>query len=165
MVAKDGHDLLLADARAALIEDLVPLAALLTPNIPEAEVLSGVRVTSRKTMAEAADRMLALGASAVLVKGGHLPGDVVVDLLRTADGAQDWFESERIKTRATHGTGCTLASAIAQGIAEGFTLRDSVERARRYVREAMRRAPGFGQGFSPLNHAFPVQTPPPNGAS
>jgi hydroxymethylpyrimidine/phosphomethylpyrimidine kinase len=156
MIAKGGRELLFADARAALIEDLLPLAALLTPNLPEAEALSGVRISGRSDMEAAADRLLAMGAAAVLVKGGHLSGDRVFDLLRTADGAQDWFESERIATRATHGTGCTLASAIAASIAEGFTLRDSVARSRLYVQEAMRSASGFGQGHSPLNHAHPL---------
>jgi hydroxymethylpyrimidine/phosphomethylpyrimidine kinase len=156
MLAKGGHELLQADARSALVQDLLPLAALVTPNLPEAEVLSGVRIADREGMARAADRILAQGPGAVLVKGGHLEGDRVHDLLRTADGAEHWFESERLRTRATHGTGCTLASAIAAGIAEGLTLQHSVERARRFVLDAMRAAPGFGQGHSPLNHAFPI---------
>jgi len=154
MLAKGGHELLLAEARSALVQDLLPLAALVTPNVPEAELLSGgMRITDQEGMSRAADRVLALGASAVLVKGGHLEGERVYDLLRTADGAEHWFESERLLTRATHGTGCTLASAIAAGIADGLTLQHSVERARRYVQDSMRAAPGFGQGHSPLNHA------------
>jgi hydroxymethylpyrimidine/phosphomethylpyrimidine kinase len=157
MVAKGGHELLLGEARSALVEDLLPLAALVTPNAPEAELLGGLPVQSRKDMAAAADRVLALGPSAVLIKGGHLEGDVVFDLLRTADGGEEWFESPRLYTRATHGTGCTLASAISAGISDGLTLIDSVRRARNYLREAMRTAPGFGQGHSPLNHAHPVQ--------
>jgi hydroxymethylpyrimidine/phosphomethylpyrimidine kinase len=159
MVAKGGHELLLAEARGALVEDLLPLAALVTPNIPEAEVLSGLRIVDQEGMQRAADRILALGPAAVLVKGGHLEGERVHDLLRTADGAEHWFESERLLTRATHGTGCTLASAIAAGIAEGLTLRDSVDRARRFVQDAMRHAPGFGQGHSPLNHAYAFANP------
>jgi hydroxymethylpyrimidine/phosphomethylpyrimidine kinase len=159
MVAKGGHELLLADARSALVQDLIPLAALVTPNVPEAEVLSGLRIVDRDGMSRAADHILAQGPGAVLVKGGHMEGERVFDLLRTADGAEYWFESERLRTRATHGTGCTLASAIAAGIAEGLTLQHSVERARRFVQDAMRAAPGFGQGHSPLNHAFAVATP------
>jgi len=157
MIAKGGHELLLAEARASLKDELLPLAALVTPNVPEAEVLSGVRVRCREDMSRAADRLLELGPSAVLIKGGHLPSETVVDLLRTADGGEHWFESERVKTRSTHGTGCTLASAIAAGIAEGLTLLDSVARARAYVIKALLTAPGFGRRHGPLNHAHPCR--------
>jgi hydroxymethylpyrimidine/phosphomethylpyrimidine kinase len=104
---------------------------------------------------------LALGPSAVLMKGGHLPGDTVVDLLRTADGAEHRFEGPRIASRSTHGTGCTLASAIAAGVAEGLTLEGAVARARQYVVEAIRRAPGLGQGHGPLEFAHPLLPPDP----
>ncbi len=157
MIAKGGTSLLDDDARRALVERLVPLAALVTPNAPEAELLAGVPVRQPEDMGAAADRLLALGAAAVLVKGGHLPGDTVVDLLRTADGEEHRFESARITTRATHGTGCTLASAIAAGIAEGLTLRDAVERARAFVRAAMRDAPRLGGGHGPLDHAHALR--------
>jgi hydroxymethylpyrimidine/phosphomethylpyrimidine kinase len=93
------------------------------------------------------------------MKGGHLGGERIVDLLRTADGLEVRFESERIPTRSTHGTGCTLASAIATLVAEGLTLGDAVAQARDYVREAIRTAPGLGKGFGPLNHAHPVLSP------
>jgi hydroxymethylpyrimidine/phosphomethylpyrimidine kinase len=156
MVAKGGQALLEPDARDALRTLLVPMAALLTPNVPEAESLSGVRITSEKDLGRAAERLLLLGPGAVLVKGGHLPGAVVVDVLRTADGGEYRFESPRIDSRSTHGTGCTLASAIALGIAEGLTLEGAVTRARLYVFEAIRTAPGLGQGHGPLNHAHPI---------
>jgi len=156
MVAKGGQSLLEPDARDALRTLLVPMAALLTPNVPEAESLSGVRITSEKDLGRAAERLLLLGPGAVLVKGGHLPGDVVVDVLRTADGGEYRFESPRIDSRSTHGTGCTLASAIALGIAEGLTLEGAVIRARIYVFDAIRTAPGLGQGHGPLNHAHPI---------
>jgi hydroxymethylpyrimidine/phosphomethylpyrimidine kinase len=153
MVAKGGTPLLEATARTALVEHLLPLAAVLTPNAPEAELLTGLRVQTPDDLAAAADRLLALGPSAVLVKGGHLEGDVVVDLLRTADGFERRFESPRLSTSSTHGTGCTLASAIAVGVAEGLRLEDAVDRARRYVHEAIVTAPKLGQGHGPLNHA------------
>lgn len=156
MVAKGGQPLLDPDARDALKSELLPLAALVTPNVPEAESLSGVRIAGVDDLARAAERLLLLGPAAVLVKGGHLPGDVVVDVLRTADGGEVRFESPRIDSRSTHGTGCTLASAIALGIAEGLTLEGAVARARLYVFEAIRTAPGFGEGHGPLNHAHPV---------
>jgi hydroxymethylpyrimidine/phosphomethylpyrimidine kinase len=156
MVAKGGQSLLDVEAREALETVLVPLAALVTPNVPEAERLSGVRIESVADLGRAAERLLLLGPSAVLVKGGHLPGEVVVDVLRTADGGEVRFESPRIDSRSTHGTGCTLSSAIALGIAEGLTLEGAIARARQYVFEAIRTAPGLGQGHGPLNHAHPI---------
>ncbi len=156
MVAKGGQALLDADACEALRVVLVPMAALLTPNVPEAESLSGIRIAGHSDLGRAAERLLLLGPGAVLVKGGHLPGEVVVDVLRTADGGEYRFESPRIESRSTHGTGCTLASAIALGIAEGLTLEAAVARARLYVLEAIRTAPGLGQGHGPLNHAHPI---------
>jgi hydroxymethylpyrimidine/phosphomethylpyrimidine kinase len=156
MVAKGGQALLEPDARAALRTSLIPLAAVLTPNVPEAEALCGSTIASVADLGRAAERLLLLGPAAVLVKGGHLPGDVVVDVLRTADGGEYRFESPRIESRSTHGTGCTLASAIALGIAEGLTLEGAVTRARLYVLDAIRTAPGLGQGHGPLNHAHPI---------
>jgi hydroxymethylpyrimidine/phosphomethylpyrimidine kinase len=156
MVAKGGQSLIDADARDALRSILLPMAALVTPNVPEAESLTGIRIASEADLERAAERLLLLGPGAVLVKGGHLPGDIVVDVLRTADGGQYRFESPRIESRSTHGTGCTLASAVALGIAEGLTLESAVARARLYVLEAIRLAPGLGQGHGPLNHAHPL---------
>jgi len=152
MVAKGGTALLEERARLALLERMLPLAALLTPNVPEAAALTGLTVESVDDMERAADHLLALGASAVLIKGGHLPGDTLVDLLRTADGEAARFEHPRIVTRSTHGTGCTLAAAIACGVAHGFTLRNAVERAEDFLIEAIRTAPGLGKGHGPLNH-------------
>jgi len=156
MVAKGGAPLLEAEARATLVRRLLPMSALVTPNVPEAEALTGIRAESAADLPRLADGVLALGPSAVLVKGGHLEGDAVVDLLRTADGAERRFESPRIRTRSTHGTGCTLASAIATGIAEGWTLESAVARAREYVHTAIRTAPGLGSGHGPLNHVWPI---------
>ena len=110
-------------------------------------------------MKRAAEKLLSLGAKAVLMKGGHLEGDRVVDLL-FHDGRIDRFEDARIQSRSTHGTGCTLASAIAAGLAQKMSLRDAVARARAYVREAIATAPGYGQGHGPLNHAVTVRCRP-----
>jgi len=156
MVAKGGARLLEPAAARALASELLPMAALLTPNVPEAEALSGERVTDEESLVRVAGRLLLLGPAAVLVKGGHLSGERVLDCLVTADGSVERFESPRILTTSTHGTGCTLASAIAAGIAEGLTLTDSVGRARRYVLEAIRTAPGLGAGHGPLNHGHPL---------
>ncbi|HTQ07017.1 MAG TPA: bifunctional hydroxymethylpyrimidine kinase/phosphomethylpyrimidine kinase [Polyangiaceae bacterium] len=156
MIAKGGARLLEPAAERALVGELVPMAAVLTPNVPEAEALSGERITDEAKLLDVASRLLLLGPGAVLLKGGHLEGERVVDYLLTADGTVDRFESPRLRSRSTHGTGCTLASAVAAGIAEGLTLADSVARARRYVLEAIRTAPGLGSGHGPLNHAHPL---------
>jgi hydroxymethylpyrimidine/phosphomethylpyrimidine kinase len=152
MVAKGGHPLLVPEAAETLKRRLLPIAAVLTPNLPEAEALCGFAIQDVGAMHQAAKALLALGPKAVLLKGGHLPGDEVVDLLAT--GARiEIFRDRRIATRHTHGTGCTLASAVAAGLAQGLSLRDSVIRARAYVRAAIAAAPGFGAGHGPLNHA------------
>jgi hydroxymethylpyrimidine/phosphomethylpyrimidine kinase len=156
MVAKGGHRLLLSEAETALRDRLLPMATLLTPNLPEAEVLAGFPVRVEADMKRAAEKLMALGAKAVLMKGGHLEGDRVVDLL-FHDGTVDRFEDARIQSRSTHGTGCTLASATAAGLAQKMSLRDSVARARSYVREAIASAPGYGRGHGPLNHAVTVR--------
>lgn len=161
MVAKGGSRLLEPAAERALVGELVPMAALLTPNVPEAEALSGERITDEAKLLHVASRLLLLGPGAVLLKGGHLEGESVIDYLVTADGTVDRFESPRLRSRSTHGTGCTLASAVAAGIAEGLTLADSVARARRYVLEAIRTAPGLGSGHGPLNHGHPLAPSPP----
>ena len=156
MVAKGGHRLLLNEAETALRDRLLPMAALLTPNLQEAEVLVGFPVRAEADMKRAAEKLAALGARAVLMKGGHLEGDRVVDLL-FHDGSVDRFEDARIASRNTHGTGCTLASAIAAGLAQKMGLRDAVARARAYVRDAIASAPGYGRGHGPLNHAVTVR--------
>jgi len=156
MVAKGGAALLAPEAVAAVRERLVPRAALLTPNAPEAEALTGLTVATTDDQRRAGEALLTLGARAVLMKGGHVPGARVVDLLITADG-ETAFETDRIETRHTHGTGCTLASACAAGLAQGLPLTDAVARAWAYVQEAMLRAPGLGAGHGPLDHAWPLR--------
>ncbi len=156
MVAKGGHRLLPDDAIAAVRALMVPRAALLTPNAPEAEALTGIVVADLDGQRRAGEALLAMGARAVLMKGGHVEGSVLIDLLLTGDG-ETLFETERLETRHTHGTGCTLASAIAAGLAMGRPLPDAVARAWAYVGEAIRRAPGLGAGHGPLDHAWPVR--------
>ncbi|MBL8555054.1 MAG: bifunctional hydroxymethylpyrimidine kinase/phosphomethylpyrimidine kinase [Phenylobacterium sp.] len=156
MVAKGGASLLAAEAVAAVRERLVPRAALLTPNAPEAEALTGIACATTDDLRRAGEALLAAGAKAVLMKGGHVPGDRVADVLMTA-GGETVFEGERIESRHTHGTGCTLASACAVGLAQGLPLTAAVARAWDYVHEAMLRAPGLGAGHGPLDHAWPLR--------
>jgi len=156
MVAKGGASLLAAEAVAAVRERLIPRAALLTPNAPEAEALTGLSVETTDDLRRAGEALLAAGAKAVLMKGGHVPGDRVVDVLMTPAG-ETAFEGERIDSRHTHGTGCTLASACAVGLAQGLPLVEAVARAWDYVHEAMLRAPGLGAGHGPLDHAWPLR--------
>jgi hydroxymethylpyrimidine/phosphomethylpyrimidine kinase len=153
MIAKGGARLLEAEAVEALVAELVPRASLLTPNAVEAEALSGIEVHDERSMERAGARLVELGASAVLVKGGHVEGNTVVDLLIDASGTRLRLEAPRIESRSTHGTGCTLASAIAVSLAQGRSLPEAVERAHGYVRRAIETAPGYGQGHGPLNHA------------
>jgi len=159
MVAKGGASLLANEAMEALMSRLIPRAHVLTPNVPEAEALSGQSIQTQEDMAHAAEKIVALGPKAVLMKGGHLDetGEVVTDYLFEGDGSCHEFAGPRIQTRHTHGTGCTTASAIACGIAQGLSVKDSVERAKAYVLEAIKTAPGFGQGHGPLNHAHTVK--------
>lgn len=156
MVAKGGASLLAANSVVAVRERLVPRAALLTPNAPEAEALTGLAAASTDDLRRAGEALLSMGAKAVLMKGGHVPGDRVVDVLMTSEG-ETVFETDRIDTRHTHGTGCTLASACAAGLAQGLALTDAVARAWAYVQEAMLRAPGLGAGHGPLDHAWPLR--------
>jgi hydroxymethylpyrimidine/phosphomethylpyrimidine kinase len=156
MVAKGGAALLDPAALADLNAQLVSRATLVTPNLPEAELLAGCEIATLADRRRAADAILARGARAVLIKGGHGAEDPLIDLLVTRDGTATEFTSRRLDTRHTHGTGCTLASAIATGLAQGLALPAAIERARGYVHEAMRTAPGFGAGHGPLNHAVTV---------
>jgi hydroxymethylpyrimidine/phosphomethylpyrimidine kinase len=155
MAAKGGARLIEPDAIDALKQLLVPRAAVLTPNLPEAEILTGTTIGDAAAMRRAGEKLLALGCRAVLMKGGHLAGDTVADVL-VADTLTRVWEDPRIDTRHTHGTGCTLASAIAAGLAQGLAVTEAVERARLYVRRAIATAPGLGRGHGPLDHAHPL---------
>ncbi|MCA3735624.1 MAG: bifunctional hydroxymethylpyrimidine kinase/phosphomethylpyrimidine kinase [Phenylobacterium sp.] len=156
MTAKGGAALLAKEAMDAVRSLMIPRAWLLTPNAPEAEALTGLPVRTPDDQRRAGEALLALGARAVLMKGGHLEGGRVVDLLITPSG-ETLFEAGRIDTRHTHGTGCTLASACAAGLAQGLTLEAAVARAWAYVQEAIARAPGLGAGHGPLDHAWPLR--------
>jgi len=160
MIAKGGAALLEDDAVSAVRDRVLPRAHLLTPNAPEAGVLIGSDVDSTEAAIRAARTILGMGPRAVLVKGGHIDptSETVSDVLVSADGTEEVFEGPRIGTTSTHGTGCTTASAIAAGIAQGMSLPAAISRARDYVVEAIRTAPGFGQGHGPLNHAHPFSS-------
>ena len=155
MVAKGGHSLLQASAVDALKSELIHKADVLTPYIPEAEVLAGIEITSVDDMRRAGECLLRMGARSVLIKGGHLTDDTLTDILLT-QSEEKFYSSPRLKTVHTHGTGCTLASAVAAGIAQGLELQIATDRARKYVFEAIRSAPGLGAGHGPLNHAHTI---------
>lgn len=156
MVAKSGHFLLEPDAVLTLRKRLLPLAEVVTPNLPEAEALTDIPVRTLEDMRRAAEMIRTFGPKAVLLKGGHLEDEQLSDLLLTDDG-EEVFESRRVHTPHTHGTGCTLSSAIAAGIAQGLSVRDAVVRARSYVETAILTAPGLGHGHGPLNHLHTVK--------
>ena len=156
MVSTSGVFLLDPDAIHALERSLLVHAALVTPNIPEALALTGMdAIRDLAEMRHAAKLIRSLGPRAVLIKGGHMDGDIVTDLLVTEDG-DEVFQSPRLHTPHTHGTGCTLASAIAASLAQGLSLSDAVARARAYLERAIQTAPGFGHGHGPLNHGHTV---------
>jgi hydroxymethylpyrimidine/phosphomethylpyrimidine kinase len=151
MIAKGGDRLLDEAAVQTIRTSLLPLAQVVTPNVPEAQVLSGRSIGSLEDMREAGRRILEMGARVVLVKGGHLEGAESVDVAVTADETFE-LRGRRIQTASTHGTGCTLASAIAANLARGMKMRDALSRAREYVEGAILHAPGIGGGHGPLNH-------------
>jgi hydroxymethylpyrimidine/phosphomethylpyrimidine kinase len=150
MISKHGQPLLPESAVAAIRESLLPCAALVTPNVPEAETLVGTSIRSVDGMRLAAARIREMGAGAVLIKGGHLES-TATDVL--FDGAHyHEFPAPRVATQHTHGTGCTFSAAITAGLASGLTLLDAVSRAKRYIQEAIRTNPGLGHGCGPVNH-------------
>jgi hydroxymethylpyrimidine/phosphomethylpyrimidine kinase len=156
MVATSGDRLLDRDAEAAVSELLVPLSDLVTPNLEEARLLTGLRIETESEMRAAAERLVESGAGAALVKGGHLEGDDVVDVLADGDGLATWRHG-RIVTTSTHGTGCTVSAAIAAGLAQGRPLREAVGDALDFARRAIAAAPGLGAGHGPLNHFVGVR--------
>ena len=152
MVASAGSSLIRQEAVRTLIKELLPLAVLVTPNIPEAQVLSGLMIEDKEDMIAAAKRIGDSCHCAVLLKGGHSINDAN-DLLY-ADGEIRWFEGKRIDNPNTHGTGCTLSSAIASNLAKGFTLAESVKRAKNYISGALATMLDLGKGSGPINHTF-----------
>lgn len=152
MVATSGSALMKTDAVQTLINELLPMAALVTPNIPEAQILSGQSIENREDMLTAAKLISEKYSCAVLLKGGHRVNDAN-DLLY-ANGEFRWFEGKRIDNSNTHGTGCTLSSAIASNLAKGFDLPESVKRAKDYISGALSAMLDLGKGSGPMNHAF-----------
>ena len=152
MISTSGSKLLADDAAGELCQQLLPLATLLTPNLPEAEALSGLRICSEEDMIAAAQKIAQIYPCAILVKGGHF-GSSADDLLYLS-GECHWFRSARIQTENTHGTGCTLSSAIASYLAQDCELTDAVIKAKEYISGALADGMDLGQGSGPLNHAF-----------
>lgn len=151
MVSTSGSKLLSDDAVEALTKELLPLADVLTPNIPEADVLSGISITNREEMVQAAEVLAQQFRGDILIKGGHLESSAD-DLLYQQGGQPVWYPAERVNNPNTHGTGCTLSSAIACGLAQGLTKRESVEQAKQYIITALKAQLNLGKGSGPLNH-------------
>ncbi len=160
MVAKGGAELLDGPGRAAILRELVPLARLLTPNAPEAAALTGLPVETTADLRRAGEALLELGARAVYMKGGHVVGAEIVDLVLARGEPEVSLRGPRISSRATHGTGCTLASALAVSLAQGMDLEASARRARAYLVRAIERASGLGAGHAPLDHGWPLRVAP-----
>ena len=156
MVAKSGDALLREEAVDSVRTQLLPLAALVTPNLPEAETLTGMTISSEQDVKEAAAKILGMGARAVVIKGGHREGPAS-DLFYDGNDFAE-FTSERIDTVNTHGTGCTFASAAAAGLAQGMTVLDAVAQAKRYVTEAIRNSYPLGRGHGPVHHFYEFWT-------
>ena len=153
MISASGGKLLNDDAIEALITYLFPLAAVITPNIPEAETLVGFPVKSKEDMKKAAEKIARFTKGGVLIKGGHLDSTITSDLLYL-EGKEFWFEAPMINNPNTHGTGCTLSSAIACNLAEGLTLHESVKNAKEFITGAIKANLKLGKGLGPLNHCF-----------
>lgn len=152
MVATSGHRLLAEEAEQTLKEELIPLADVLTPNIPEAEVLTGRHIDDFTSMEQAAKDIAALGAKAVLVKGGHRVEDAT-DILYDGEGFH-YFKGRRVESTSTHGTGCSLSSAIASNLANGMNLADAVAAAKQYVFDGISHAEPIGKGHGPIHHFY-----------
>jgi hydroxymethylpyrimidine/phosphomethylpyrimidine kinase len=154
MVAKGGHKLLEDSAIAAMVKSLLPLAAVVTPNLPEAEVITGARIISWDDMRGAAERIVALGARSVVVKGGHFDrSDTSTDLYYDGRSFRE-YSAVRVRSENTHGTGCTFASAIAAGLARGSTMTDAIAMAKSYVTLAIQHAYPVGHGHGPVHHFY-----------
>ena len=150
--AKNGDPLMHEDAVSFLIENILPLSTVLTPNIPEAEKITGMRITDVDEMEKGAGKILSMGPEAVLLKGGHHIGDAI-DVLVTQNGTFK-FKTKRINTKNTHGTGCTLSSAIASFLAKGYSLENATKEAKDYVTGAIENALELGKGCGPTNHFY-----------
>lgn len=156
MVSKSNHRLLAADAEATLKDTLLPLALIVTPNLPEAEALTGLRIDNAKAMYAAAENLFSLGAKYVLVKGGHLTSAAATDIFFDGKNFTE-LTGERIDTSATHGTGCTLSAAITAYLARGYAALDACRAAKEYLTGALRNAKPIGRGHGPVNHFFQIR--------
>lgn len=152
MISKSGYDLLRPEAKNNLINYLIPRAYLITPNTPEAEEITGMTIHTLEDMKKAGEKILELGPEYVLMKGGHLEGDAV-DILM-GDGVFEVFEQERLDRKNTHGTGCTISSAIAAHLALGYPIVESVRRSKEYITEAIRHSFDIGKGVGPVHHFY-----------
>ncbi|MGF7059401.1 bifunctional hydroxymethylpyrimidine kinase/phosphomethylpyrimidine kinase [Brassicibacter mesophilus] len=152
MISKSGYDLLVPEAKETLISELLPLATIATPNIPEAEVISGMSISNLEQMQEAAIKIHALGAKNVLIKGGHMENDATDVLYKGTEFK--YFKTERINTKNTHGTGCTLSSAIASNLAKDYSIEISVANAKDYITTAIKHSLSLGKGVGPTNHFY-----------
>ena len=156
MIAKSGDQLISDDAISKLKNNLIPLCRILTPNIPEAEVLSGIKITNRVDMIAASTNILKLGPKYLLLKGGHLSGDPIDILFEEGQGMILELPQKRIHTKNTHGTGCTFSSAIAAELAKGVDIKNSVINSQKYVYSAIKSSVEIGKGHGPLNHFFNI---------
>jgi len=152
MIAKGGASLLQHEAVTALKKFLLPRATILTPNIPEAEVISGIEIKSPKDLEKAANAMLAMGVSCVIIKGGHLEGKDAVDTVFFQDGSFFSMQTKRISTVQTHGTGCTFSAALTAFLAQGFSLKSAIIEAKKFVHLAIQHPLNIGNGHGPTNH-------------
>ena len=155
MVAKGGHKLLKENAIDALKNFIHVAQPILTPNIPEAEILTGMKINNLKDMENVGKEIIKLGASHVILKGGHMETQVITDLLINSSEIHS-IESTKIKTSHTHGTGCTMASALSASLAKSISIRNSFEIAHKYVNNAIKTTPEFGKGNGPINHCFNI---------
>jgi hydroxymethylpyrimidine/phosphomethylpyrimidine kinase len=156
MVAKSGAKLLRDDAIDALVKTLLPTAFLVTPNIPEAEIIAEMKISSEEDMIKAGEKILSKGPKWVLVKGGHLDSEEVIDILVGKEGHFK-FKDEKIQTTSTHGTGCTLSSAIAALLSMNYSVQKAVCIAKRYIQQAIKNAPPIGHGHGPLRHKIEIE--------
>lgn len=152
MVSTSGYDLLQPDAKAALINELFPLATVITPNIPEAEVITGISIKNLDDMKKAAKSIIEIGTKNVLLKGGHLTEEAI-DVFYDGEDFK-FFESRRINTKNTHGTGCTLSSAIASNLALGYSIEDAISKAKEYITTAIKNSLSIGKGNGPTHHFY-----------
>ena len=152
MISKSGYSLLKPEAKKSLIEELIPMAYIITPNTPEAEEITGIKINNVDDMREVGEKILELGPKYVLMKGGHLEGDAV-DVLKVKDNLEI-YKQERLDRKNTHGTGCTLSSAITSHLALGYDIKEAITLSKEYITEAIRHSFDMGKGVGPVNHFY-----------